>query len=80
MTLISIGLYDEHKIQAINEPHDYFDGAMFTSPDDMKELTKIPAKLPETMEKFIEQVKEFANVMSALFTNTYPLFIHIKKL
>ena len=80
LTLISIGLYDEDKIQTINELHEYFDGATFTSPDDMKKLTKITAKLPDTTEKFIEQVKIFANVLAALFTNACPLFIHIKEI
>ena len=80
LTLISIGLYDKDKIQAINELHKYFNRATFTSLDDMKRLTKITAKLPETTEKFIEQVKVFTNVLSALFTNACPLFIHIKEI
>ena len=80
LTLISVGLYDEEKIQAINELHEFFDRATFTSLDDMKQLTKFTAKLPETTERFLEQVKVFANVLSALFTNACPLFIHIKEI
>ena len=80
LTLISVGLYNEEKIQAINELHEFFDGATFTSPKDMKQLTKYTAKLPDTTERFLEQVKVFANVLSALFTNACPLFIHIKEI
>ena len=80
LTLISVGLYDEEKIQAINELHKFFDGATFTSPDNMKQLTKFTTKLPDTTEKFLKQVKVFANILSALFTNACPLFIHIKEI
>ena len=46
----------------------------------MKQLTKFTAKLPDTTETFLEQVKVFANILSALFTNACPLFIHIKEI
>ena len=46
----------------------------------MKQLTKFTAKLPDTTKRFLEQVKVFANVLSALFTKACPLFIHIKEI
>ena len=46
----------------------------------MKKLTIFTAKLPETTEHFLEQINVFAIVLSALFTNACPLFIHIKEI
>ena len=80
LTLISVGLMNDDEIQSMNELHEYFAGATFTSPDDMKKLALIPTKLPETTELFLEQVKVFANVLYALFSTTCPLFIQLKEI
>ena len=73
LTLLSVGLMNEDEIQSMNELHEYFAGATFTSPEDMRKLALIPTKLPKTTDRFLEQVKIFANVLYALFSNNLPI-------
>ena len=57
LTLLSVGLMNKDEIQSMNELHEYFAGATFTSLDDMRKLALIPNKLPKTTDCFLEQVK-----------------------
>ena len=75
-----MGHRSEDEIQSMNELHEYFAGATFTSPEDMKKLAALPTKLPETTERFLEQVKIFANLLYALFSTTCPLFLQMKEI
>ena len=78
LTLLGVGLLDEEQIATINKLYEYVHGASSTSPDDIKKLSKLTPKLPDTTDQFIEQLKGFANILYALFTVTCPLFMQLK--
>ena len=72
MTLLVVALLYEDKISPINEIHKYITGASLKSPKDIKKLTNLTSKLPNSMESIVEQLKVFANLIYALFTSSCP--------
>ena len=72
MTLLVVALLYEDKISPINEIHKYITGASLKSPKDIKKLTNLTSKLPNSMESIVEQLKVFANLIYALFTSSFP--------
>ena len=79
LTLLGVALLDEDEILSINELHEYITSAYLTSPEDIKKLWKLTSKLPNSMKSFMEQIKVFANLLYALFTASFPLFLELKK-
>ena len=77
-TLLVVALMDEDKISSINELHDYITSASLMSPEDVKKLSKLTSKLPNSMESFMEKIKIFANLLYALFTASCLLFPELK--
>ena len=63
---------------SINKLHKYITSASLTLPEDIKKLSKLTSKLPNSMEIFMEQLKVFANLLYALFTASFPLFLELK--
>ena len=80
LTLLGVGLFDKDQIANMNELYKYVHRATSTSPDDICKLATLTAKLPDTTERFIEQLKIFANILNALFTATCPLFVHLEEI
>ena len=63
---------------SINEINEYIPSASFTSPEDIKKLSKLTSKLPKSMEIFTEQLKVFTNLLCAILTASCPLFLELK--
>ena len=80
LTMLGVGLFDEDQIANMNKLYKYVHGATSTSPDDICKLATLTAKLPDTMEHIIEQLKIFANILYPFFTATCPLFMHLKEI
>ena len=75
---MGVDLLDENKILSMNELHKYITSASLTSPEDIKKLSKLTSKLPNSMLSFMEQLKVFANLLYALLTAYLPLFLEPK--
>ena len=78
LTLLEVVLMDEDEISFINKLHEYITSASLTSPEYIKKLSEITSKLPNSMENFMDQLKVFANLLYALFTEYSPLFLELK--
>ena len=52
----------------------------YTSPEDIRNLLKLTSNLPNSMESFMEHLKVFANLLYALFTSSFSLFLELKKI
>ena len=79
-TLLVVALMDEDKILSINELHDYITSASHMSPEDVKKLSKLTSKLPNSMEIFMLQVNVFSKLLYAVFTTSFPIFLELKKI
>ena len=75
---MGVALLDEEKIFSINELHKYITSASLTSPEDNKKLSNLTSNIPNSMESFMEQIKVFANLLYALLTSSFPLFLKLK--
>ena len=78
LTLLGVALLDEDELSSINELQEYITSASLTSPEDIKKLSKLTSKLPNSMESFVEHIKVFANLLYTLFTTSCPLFLELK--
>ena len=78
LTLLGLALLDEDKISPINELHEYITSASLTSTEDINKLFKLTSNLPNFTESFIDQLKVFVNLLYALFTASFPLFLKLK--
>ena len=77
MTLLGVALLDEDKILSINELHNYVTSAYLTSPEDIKNMSKLTSNLPNSMESFMEQPKVFVNLLYALSAASLILFLEL---
>ena len=77
MTLLGVALLDEEKILSINELHNYVTSAYLTSPEDIKNMSKLTSNLPNSMESFMEQPKVFVNLLYALSAASLILFLEL---
>ena len=73
-----VALLDEDEILSINELHEYITSASLTSPEDIKNLSKLTSNLPNSMEGFMKQIKVFTNLLYALFTASCSIFLKLK--
>ena len=62
----------------INELYEYIQEASITTIADIKNLAKAKAKMPESLETFMDALCVFANALYALFTAGCPLFLQMK--
>ena len=63
---------------SINGLHEYITSASLTSPEDIKKLSKLASKPPDSMESSMDQIKVFENLLYALVTASCPLFHKLK--
>ena len=76
--MLGVALLDEDKIFFINELHEYIPSASLTSHEDIKKLSNLTSKPPNSMKSFMEQLTVFSNLLYALFTASCPLFLKLK--